>query len=127
MKNITYDERRASRLLPLLGAIGREILERTQALDALELEFEQLSSSQDNGDARFSDDRTATDRLTTNQLHSKMAEMAAHRRGLRHAQTELQRLGCSVLGTEPLTFRIPGRVGEAKHSFVWQTGDLVLE
>ncbi|MFT5292478.1 MAG: hypothetical protein ACI8QS_003758 [Planctomycetota bacterium] len=127
MKDITYDQGRASRLLPLLGAIGREILERTQALDALELEFEELSTNQDNADSRYSDDRPATDRLSTSRLHSKMAEMAAHRRGLRHAQQELERLGCSVLGTEPLTFRIPGRVGEAKHSFVWQTGDLVLE
>jgi len=40
---------------------------------------------------------------------------------------ELDHLGCSVVGTEPLTIRIPGRVGEARRSFVWQTGDPILK
>lgn len=117
MKKITYDQRRASRLLPLLGAIGAEIQERAEALANLEAEIETLSNTPYAG---------AVENMT-NELHSKIAEAAAHRRGLRLAKKELERLGCSVVGTEPLTFRIPGRVGEAKHSFVWQTGDPVLK
>jgi hypothetical protein len=38
-----------------------------------------------------------------------LAEAAAHKRGLRLAREELEKLGCSVVGMEPLTFRIPGR------------------
>ena len=117
MTKITYDQRRASRLLPLLAAIGREIQERAQELEKLEREIETLSSTP------YADSVAELSR----QLHDMIAEAAAHRRGLRLAKQELDQLGCSVLGTEPLTFRIPGQVGEAKHSFVWQTGDPVLE
>lgn len=115
MKQITYDQTRASSLLPLLGAIGREIQERAEALARLEIELESLTTDEHSSQQ----DQTL--------FHSKTAEAAAHRRGLRHAKAELERLGCSVVGTEPLTFRIPGRVGEANHSFVWQTGDPVLK
>jgi len=117
MTQITYDQRRATRLLPLLGAIGREMQERTEALTRLEKQIETLSDAPN----------VDSDDDLTNRLHSKIAEAAAHRRGLRLAKQELERLGCSVVGTEPLTIRIPGRVGEAKHSFVWQTGDPVLK
>ena len=111
MKQIQYNRTHATRLLPLLGAIGREIQERAEALEALEAKIEEWTGQPD----RSEDARSA------------VAEAAAHRRGLRLAKAELERLGCSVLGTEPLTFRIPGRVGEATQSFVWQTGDPVLK
>ena len=117
MTNITYDQKRASSLLPLLGAIGREIQERAAALARLERQIEALTATP------YSD----SDETLSGVLHSKLAEASAHRRGLRLARQELERLGCSVVGTEPLTFRIPGRVGEANHSFVWQTGDPVLK
>lgn len=110
MKNKTYDRRHATRLLPLLGAIGREIEERSQALNALEERIAALEAHP-----------------TTQELQRTVAEAAEHRRGIRLAKRELERLGCSVLGTAPLTFRIPGRVGEALQSFVWQTGDPVLK
>jgi hypothetical protein len=112
MKHIHYDRGHATKLLPLLGAIGREIQERNEALELLEQEIETLST------------RPAPDQEV---LHGLIAQASAQRRGLRHARIELERLGCSVVGTAPLTFRIPGRVGEAKTSFVWQTGDPVLK
>lgn len=105
-----YDQRRAQSLLPLLGAIGREIQERAETLAALEVAIERLEETDG----------------AREELHRMEAEAATHRRGLRLAKVELERLGCSVVGMAPLTFRIPGRVGEAKHSFVWQTGDPVL-
>jgi len=92
-------------LLPLLSSIGREIEERASELAAIEARIELLSG------------RPRPDR---NEIQRLVAEAATHRRGIRLAQQELERLGCSVVGTEPLTFRIPGRVG--KHSFVWQAG-----
>ena len=112
MKNIQYDRNLAKELLPLLEAIGREIEERSEALERLEQKTELAST------VPFPSETKA---------HGLIAQAASHRRGLRRAKEELEQLGCSVVGTEPLTIRIPGRVGEAKHSFVWQTGDLVLK
>ena len=43
--NSTYDVRGANRLLPLLNSIGREIQERTEALDQLDYRIGRLSSS----------------------------------------------------------------------------------
>ena len=106
----TYDIHGANRLLPLLRSIGKEIEERTESLERLEASIAlQPAGSQ------------------TTEARALVAEAASQRRELRHAREELQRFGCSVLGTAPLTIRIPGRVGEAKKSFVWQTGDPVLK
>ena len=110
-KTSTYDIRGANRLLPLLRSIGREIEERTEALQELEREIVSLPSNES----------------PTQRTRALVAEAATQRREIRRAREELQRFGCSVLGTAPLTIRIPGRVGEAKKSFVWQTGDLVLK
>ena len=112
MRQIDYDRRRATELLPLLGAIGREIQERTRTLEELEGRIGRLST------LPFPD---------SDLLRELEAEAAGHRCGLRLARKELGHLGCSVVGMEPLTFRIPGRVGEAKQSFVWQTGNPVLK
>ncbi len=107
----TYDIRGANRLLPLLRSIGKEIEERTEALARLEGRIERLHP----------------ENRVTPEARAIIAEAASQRRELRYAREELQRFGCSVLGTAPLTIRIPGRVGEAKKSFVWQTGDPVLK
>ncbi len=112
MNTKTYDERRAKQLMPLLEAIGREIQERSLALDGSERRLEQIEKL------------PSSDSDVTREL---VAQAAAHRQGLRLAHKELDRLGCSVVGPEPLTIRIPGRVGEARRSFVWQTGDPVLK
>ena len=112
MKHKLYDRRSARELLPLLGAIGRELQERREALERLEARLERLKQEP------HSD---------PDEVRELVAETASHRLGLRLARNELDRLGCSVVGTEPLTIRIPGRVGEARRSFVWQTGDPILK
>jgi hypothetical protein len=112
MKSIEYDRSAASHLLPLLGSIGKEIQERSALLGELEARIESLTS------LPFADPE---------ELHELIARASAQRREIRLAKKELERLGCSVVGTQPLTFRIPGRVGEARHSFVWQTGDPALK
>jgi hypothetical protein len=48
------------------------------------------------------------------------------RRELRLARAELERLGCRVVGTDPVTIRIPGRIGSINKSFVWRTTDPAL-
>jgi hypothetical protein len=112
MQGIQYDRRRANELLPLLGAIGREIQERTNELERLENRIE-LFSSLPSSDAE--------------EIRRLVAEAATHRRELRRARLELERLGCSVVGTAPLTFRIPVREGRERTSFVWQSQDTVLK
>ena len=107
-----YDEQQALAILPLLGSITQEIQERTLAVELLEIEIDMLRSVKP---------------VDEDALRTAVAEAATHRRELRQANKELERLGCSVVGTEPLTLRIPGKVGEARKSFVWQAGDPVLK
>ncbi len=111
MKHTSYDLDRAHEILPLLSSIGREIEERSLRLEKVESRIEQLNSVPSSNDE---------------ELRSLVAEAACHRREIRLARAELEHMGCSVLGTTPLTIRIPARVGSAKKSFVWRTGDPVL-
>jgi hypothetical protein len=111
MKPIRYNQNVAKALLPLLQSIGREIEERNAALEAIEKRLEVLD---------------ACGRASSNAFLALTADAAEHRRELRYALEELNRLGCSVVGTTPLTIRIPGRRGQTRRSFVYQTGDAVL-
>ncbi len=106
-----YDRTRANELLPLLESIGKEIRERSLKLTAIELRLEELEGLPS---------------ADENEIHLHVAEASQHRRALRLAKQELERLGCSVVGTAPLTFRIRGEEGTQKTSFVWQTGDPAL-
>ena len=98
---VNYTQTIVMRLLPLLESIAREFQERGEALQALEARIRKLAKG---------------------ESVELVAEAAEHRRELRHAHEELDGLGCSVIGEEPLTFRIPGRVGQERHSFLWQSG-----
>jgi len=111
MKNQLYRMEEIQGLLPLLASIGREIDERSQQLAELLDELDQLGTSD-------------SDKSTSRHL---VAEAANHRKQLRHAREELGRLGCSVVGTSPLTFCIPSKEGPKARSVVWQTGDVVLK
>ncbi|MCZ6597800.1 MAG: DUF2203 family protein [Planctomycetota bacterium] len=111
--NTLYDRRRATRLVPFLDSITREILERSAALERLEARIAELESR-------------SRGRAEENDLFDLVADAALHRRELRYAKKELDRLGCSIVGTEPLTIRIPGRQGASRRSFVWRSGDPVL-
>ena len=110
MNNTLYDRGRATRLVPLLGSITREIQERTVRLDRIERKIHNITSA----------------RGESADVSNLVAEAATHRRELRLAKDELLELGCSIVGTRPLTIRIPGRRGEAKRRFVWRSGDPVL-
>jgi len=111
MKHAPYDAKHARKLLPLLASIGREIQERTQSLADLEAAIERASERPG---------------LDPHRMHALVAEAAAHRMGIRLARAELERLGCSVVGTEPLTFRIPGRIGDTRRSFFWRAGSTAV-
>lgn len=99
-----YAPAAADALAALLRSIGREIEERTARAAELEERLGALRASPFSRDERREID----------------AELALQRRELRHCRSELRALGCSVVGTTPLTIRIPTRVGGARRSRVWQ-------
>ena len=104
-----YERDQVSGLTQLLGSIAREIEERSRALEVLEARIDALSK---------------LDLYDPETLRNLEAEAAVHRRQLRLTRTELSRLGCSLVGVDPPTFRIPGRVGRkgATKSVLWQRG-----
>jgi hypothetical protein len=107
VKSTPYAPSAAAALAPLLESIGREIDERVSRLAEVEARIEELHASP----------------FYSEEMHGLVAEAAAHRAALRQCKNELESLGCSVVGTMPLTVRIPTRVGEERQSLVWQQGD----
>jgi hypothetical protein len=105
MKRHPYAPADVKALTPLLGSISRELEERGEQLEALEVRLAELRNS------TFSHDQ---------ELRALEAEASTHRRELRLCRAELEHLGCSVLGTTPLTIRIPTRVGSTRRSLVWR-------
>lgn len=99
-----YDPKHARALAPLLDSISREIEERSLALELVEGRIQELKNSP----------------FYAEEMHALEAEAAAHRREIRLCRTELERLGCTVLGTTPITIRIPTLVGKQRRSVVWQ-------
>jgi hypothetical protein len=95
----------ADALAPLLESIAREIAERRARLSRLEERVEALRASP----------------FYSAGLRELEAEVASHRRELRHCHDELERLGCSLVGTTPLTIRIPTRSGGRPRSRVWRS------
>lgn len=104
MNQRRYAPADARALAPLLDSIGRELEERGARLTELESQVSARRASP------FYDE----------ELPELEAEIAIHRRELRHCREEVERLGCTVVGTKPLTIRIPTRVGGASRSLVWQ-------
>jgi hypothetical protein len=104
MKHFRYEPADADALAPLLRSIGREIEERSTRLAKLQTRLAELRASP----------------FYSDELHTVEAEAAAHLRELRHCRAELEGLGCTVVGTAPLTVRIPTQVGGASRSRVWQ-------
>jgi len=106
MKLPRYEPADARALAPLLASIGRELAERGTRMAELEARLTELHASPHH----------------EAEPRALEAEAAIHRRELRHCRAELVQLGCSVVGTSPLTIRIPTRVGGASRSLVWQAG-----
>jgi uncharacterized protein DUF2203 len=106
MKPHRYAPADAKALAPLLDSIGRELVERGVRLAELETRIAELRASP----------------FYADELHQLEAEAAEHRRALRLCRAELEQLGCSVVGTSPLTVRIPTRIGKSNRSLVWQHG-----
>jgi hypothetical protein len=104
MNQHPYEPTDAQALTPLLDSIGRELDERGTRLLELEARIEELR-----GNPHF-----------VLEFRRLEGEAANHRLELRHCREELERLGCKVVGTAPLTVRIPTREGDTRRSQVWQ-------
>jgi hypothetical protein len=89
----------------LLRSIGREIEERAARVTELETRLAEFRASP----------------FYSDEVRALQAELSAHRREVRQCHAELEALGCSVVGTSPLTIRIPTRVGQTRRSRMLQT------
>lgn len=107
-----YDPADAEALAPLLDSIGRELEQRNARLTEIEARQGQLRASR----------APRNGRRQSAELRQLDGEVSLQRRELRRCHDELEALGCSVVGTAPLTVRIPTSVGGAPRSQVWQHG-----
>ena len=106
MKRSSYDKRGAQHLLPLLRSITNEIVERGDAIEALEERLLVL--------------RTATRKgKPDNEFLNVQSELSIQRREVRLARLELSRLGCSLDEDRPLRVLIPGVDGTFDSGFAW--------
>lgn len=110
----SYDRNAARDLVPLLESITRELTERRRAARSTESAISRIQrrggSSADLTDLR--------------------ALLATHRREIRLALAELERLGCAVDEEHPSRVLIPGVDGRLEGGYAWDpdemnaTGDL---
>jgi len=96
----TESTRRAVALGPLLAAIGREIQERSDTLALLLVRREKAADPE----------RTLLD-----------TECSTHRRELRRTYAELARLGCRLVASQPMVFRVDASEGESGSALFWCT------
>jgi hypothetical protein len=96
MTKPVYAEPQAEKLLPLLVSIGREVKNRIRAIDELEQKL-----------AKYGPSNPARDMAATELV----AQVSLHKRELRRALKELERLGCDLDADHPLRILIPGLNG----------------
>lgn len=115
MKRHVYDPDRAHRLVPLLRAIATEIGERTHAIDTLEARLEQIAH------------RGRLSEAQAERQAGYESALVVHRRELRVAKNELNKLGCTLDEDHPLRVLIPGADGNLAHGWSWTPADESLQ
>ena len=106
MKRKVYDAHKAEHLIPLLRSITNEIQEREEAID------------------RATAHLMATEATHDAVLRTNLeAERAVHKRELRFARRELERLGCELDADYPLRVLIPSSGSDVKRNFAWSPSD----
>jgi chromosome segregation ATPase len=96
MNTKSFARKDAERLMPLLRSIGREMRERTKAIDSLEQRLEALSDSR---------------RVHGEEIASLESQLSNHRRELRRIESEVGQLGCNLDADHPLRILIPAEGG----------------
>ena len=99
MKQRTYALKEAERIVPLLRSIGREIKARRRAADEMQKHLDELRTEPRAGGGADS----------AGHLE---AQIAIHRREVRNAEVELERLGCRLDQEHPLRILIPSPTGD---------------
>lgn len=102
-----YDRQLAQQLLPLLQSIGQEVTERLHEIRVLRGRIS--AHEQADGDIE--------------QLLGLKATLANHKREVRLAGKELERLGCTLDEDCPGRILIPGADGEVAHGFTWEASN----
>ncbi|MEZ6014677.1 MAG: DUF2203 family protein [Planctomycetota bacterium] len=111
MKQV-HHQNDAQRLVPLIDAIFREVADRRREIRLLEKQLVAMQRETEN-DADL--DRTI----------SLRAQLASHRRELRLARKEFERLGCQVDEHNPNRVLILGPNG--RQTFRWDAGDVAVQ
>lgn len=107
-----YDHDQASRLVPLLRSITREMSERTHAIEHLEARLR---------------DTARTHGKDADETLAVQAELSTQKRELRQARKELERLGCALDASHPLRILIPGADGQLRSGFEYTIGSSTVE
>ncbi|MBL8859267.1 MAG: DUF2203 family protein [Planctomycetes bacterium] len=110
MKRKVYDAHHAEGLIPLLRSITNEIQEREAAIDRATAHLMAIEGAVD-----------------TAERTNLEAELAVHKRELRFARRELERLGCELDADYPMRVLIPSSGANRKASFAWSPADEKLQ
>ena len=105
-----FDRQLAQQVLPLLRSIGLELSERLHEIRLLQGRIA-LTESHDDG---------------LEELPHLLATLANHRREVRMAAKELERLGCTLDEDCPGRILIPGADGNMAHGFALDASDATL-
>ncbi len=108
-----YDRTTARQLVPLLESITKEVLERLHEVRIFQGRLALLEQDNPGGEK-------GVDYLEVR------AALSNHRREIRLAMKELERLGCVVDEHNPLLIFIPGSDGNIDHGFQWDPSDPTL-
>jgi hypothetical protein len=114
MQHNVYDEEHAEAMFPLLRSIMQEIQERAGAITRLERRREILTQAEGAFDRK-------------NRLADVESRLSVHRRELRLATREIERLGCALDQDDPTRVRIPGRDGKLEQGYSWGPSDEPLQ
>jgi len=100
----------ANALLPLVKAIGREVVERQATRWRLQHRRQQLEEA-------------ATPEGLSQSLADLDARILAQEEALARSLAELEGLGLTILRTNPLTVHFPGATRSGEVVFCWQEGE----
>ena len=109
-----YDRTTARQLVPLLESITREVVDRLHEVRIFQGKLALLEQGKSVGGTR------------SEEYLDLRAALSNHRREIRLAMRELERLGCVVDEHNPLLIFIPGSDGNIDHGFQWDPSDPTL-
>jgi len=109
-----YDRTTARQLVPLLESITREVVDRLHEVRIFQGKLSLLEQGKSGAVAKG------------DEYIELRAALSNHRREIRLAMKELERLGCVVDEHNPLLIFIPGSDGNIDHGFQWDPADPTL-